>query len=297
MDSDNSEIGWKKNDPIDSNAVLHKVFEIIDNCESKGMDTGFVELDAILAGGLQNGEVIVVAGRPSMGKTAFAMNIIEHVSVDDHQPCAVFSLETKATTLMERILGSRAEIAFYKMRKGLLLSHEFAHLANTIASLAKAQIWIDDSPGLTINELCLRAKKLKKEHDIKLLVIDYIQLMVSPVPRDNREEELADISRNIKALARELDIPIVCLSQLNRASDGSNGLRPRICDLRGSGAIEEDADVVILLHRDDGYRSHEPRYEPDHLANVTLIKQRNGSTGEIVLAFYEQCMRFKNIGK
>jgi len=273
--------------------VLHEVFEMIDSGGKRGIETGFFELDDML-NGLQSGEMIIVAARPSMGKTAFAMNIVEHVAADNRLPCAVFSLEMSKQQLAQRMLCSRGNIDAHKLRKGLLQSHEFAHLANVVGELAKAQIWVDDSPGLTVLELRAKARRLKLQHDIKLLMIDYMQLMDNPGP-DSRQQQISEISRGIKAVARELNIPVVCLSQLNRASEGRDGHRPRMSDLRESGSIEQDADVITLLHREDYYRMSEPDFQPDNIAEIIIAKQRNGPTGTVKLTFLNKATRFENL--
>ena len=273
--------------------VLHEVFEMIDSGGKRGIETGFFELDDML-NGLQNGEMIIVAARPSMGKTAFAMNIVEHVAADNRLPCAVFSLEMSKQQLAQRMLCSRGNIDAHKLRKGLLQSHEFAHLANVVGELAKAQIWVDDSPGLTVLELRAKARRLKLQHDIKLLMIDYMQLMDNPGP-DSRQQQISEISRGIKAVARELNIPVVCLSQLNRASEGRDGHRPRMSDLRESGSIEQDADVIMLLHREDYYRMSDPDFQPDNIAEIIIAKQRNGPTGTVKLTFLNKATRFENL--
>jgi replicative DNA helicase len=273
--------------------VLHEVFEMIENRGQRGIETGFFELDDMM-NGLQNGEMVIVAARPSMGKTAFAMNIIEHVSADSLLPCAVFSLEMSKQQLAQRMLCSRGQIDAHKLSKGMLQSHEYAHLANVVGELAKAPIWVDDSPGLTILDLRAKARRLKMQHDIKLIMIDYMQLMDNPGV-ESRQQQISEISRGIKAVARELNVPVICLSQLNRASEGRDGHRPRMSDLRESGSIEQDADVVMLLHREDYYRMSEPDFVPDNIAEVIIAKQRNGPTGTVKLTFINKTTRFENL--
>src|SRR5688572_25434134 len=273
--------------------VLHEVFEMIENRGQRGVETGFFELDDML-NGLQNGEMIIIAARPSMGKTAIAMNMIEHIAADNRLPCAVFSLEMSKQQLAQRMLCSRGEIDAHKLRKGLLQSHEYAHLANVVGELAKAPIWVDDSPGLTILDLRAKARRLKLQHDIKCVMIDYMQLMDNPGP-ENRQQQISEISRGIKAVARELNVPVICLSQLNRASEGRDGHRPRMSDLRESGSIEQDADVVMLLHREDYYRMSEPDFTPDNIAEMIIAKQRNGPTGTVKLTFLNKTTRFENL--
>ncbi len=272
--------------------VLHEVFEMIENRGQRGIDSGFFELDDMM-NGLQNGEMIIVAARPSMGKTAFAMNVMEHMAADNRLPCAIFSLEMSKQQLAQRMLCSRGQIDAHKLRKGLLQSHEYAHLANVVGELAKAPMWVDDSAGLTIMELRAKARRLKLQHDVKCIMIDYMQLMDNPGV-ESRQQQISEISRGIKAVARELNIPVICLSQLNRASEGRDGHRPRMSDLRESGSIEQDADVIMLLHREDYYRMSEPDFQPDNIAEVIIAKQRNGPTGTVKLTFMSKTTRFEN---
>ena len=273
--------------------VLHEVFEMIENRGQRGIESGFLELDDMM-NGLQNGEMVIVAARPSMGKTAFAMNIIEHIAADERLPCAVFSLEMSKQQLAQRMLCSRGEIDAHKLRKGLLQSHEYAHLANVVGELAKAPIWVDDSPGLTPLDLRAKARRLKLQHDIRCIMVDYMQLMDNPGP-ESRQQQISEISRGIKAVARELNVPVIALSQLNRASEGRDGHRPRMSDLRESGSIEQDADVIMLLHREDYYRMSEPDFQPDNIAEIIIAKQRNGPTGTAKLTFDNKTTRFRNL--
>jgi replicative DNA helicase len=273
--------------------VLHEVFEMIEDRGQRGLASGFHELDDML-NGLQRGEMIIVAGRPSMGKTAFAMNIVEHVAADQRLPCAIFSLEMSKQQLAQRMLCSRGQIDAHKLRKGMLNSQEYTKLATVVGELAKAPIWVDDSACLTPLELRAKARRLKHQHDIKCIMIDYMQLIDNPGP-DNRQQQITEISRAVKSVARELNIPVVCLSQLNRAPEGRDGHRPRMSDLRESGSIEQDADVVMLLHREDYYRMNEPDFQPENTADVIVAKQRNGPTGTLKLAFASRTTRFENL--
>jgi replicative DNA helicase len=273
--------------------VAMEVYEMLEDKGRRGIESSFYELDDML-NGLQNGEMIIVAARPSMGKTAFAMNIIEHVAADSKLPCAVFSLEMSKQQLAQRLMCSRAQIDAQKVRKGLLGAQEYQLLAQTVSELAKAPIWVDDSPGLTILELRAKARRLKLQHDIKLIMIDYMQLMDNPGP-ESRQQQISEISRGIKAVARELNVPVVALSQLNRQSEGRDGHRPRMSDLRESGSIEQDADVIMLLHREDYYRMQEPDFMPDNIAEVIIAKQRNGPTGTVKLTFDNKTTSFKNL--
>src|SRR5205085_1082941 len=273
--------------------VAMEVYEMLEEKGRRGIETSFFELDDML-NGLQAGEMVIVAARPSMGKTAFAMNIIEHVAADSLLPCAVFSLEMSKQQLAQRMLCSRGQIDAHKLRKGMLQAHEYAHLANVVGELAKAPIWVDDSPGLTPLDLRAKARRLKLQHDVKCLMIDYMQLMDNPGP-ESRQQQISEISRGIKAVARELNVPVIALSQLNRASEGRDGHRPRMSDLRESGSIEQDADVIMLLHREDYYRMSEPDFQPDNIAEVIIAKQRNGPTGTVKLTFLSKTTRFENL--
>ncbi len=273
--------------------VMHEVFETIESRGQRGLETGFYELDDMM-NGLQNGEMVIVAARPSMGKTAFAMNLIEHISADSRQPTAVFSLEMSKQQLAQRMLCSRGAIDAHKLRKGMLQAHEYAHLANVVGELAKAPIWVDDSPGLTPLELRAKARRLKLQHDVKCVMIDYMQLMDNPGV-ESRQQQISEISRGIKAVARELNVPVIALSQLNRGSENRDGHRPRMSDLRESGSIEQDADVVMLLHREDYYKMSEPDFQPDNIAEIIIAKQRNGPTGTVKLTFLNKATRFENL--
>jgi replicative DNA helicase len=289
------EIAQKKigNAMVPLEEVLHEVFEMIENRGQRGIETGFFELDDMM-NGLQNGEMVIIAARPSMGKTAFAMNVIEHIAADSILPCAVFSLEMSKQQLAQRMLCSRGQIDAHKLRKGMLQAHEYAHLANVVGELAKAQIWVDDSPGLTILDLRAKARRLKLQHDVKCIMIDYMQLMDNPGV-ESRQQQISEISRGIKSVARELNIPVLALSQLNRQSEGRDGHRPRMSDLRESGSIEQDADVIMLLHREDYYRMAEPDFTPDNIAEIIIAKQRNGPTGTVKLTFLNKTTRFENL--
>jgi replicative DNA helicase len=273
--------------------VLDEVFLAIENKDRRGVETGYFDLDEML-NGLQAGEMIVVAARPSMGKTALAMNLVEYIAADTNRPCAVFSLEMSKQQLAQRMLCSRGAIDAHKLRRGMLQAQEYQKLATVVGELSKAPIWVDDSASLKPIELRAKARRLKRQHDIQCIMIDYIQLMDNPGP-ENRQQQISEISRSIKAVARELNVPVIALSQLNRASEGRDGHRPRMSDLRESGSIEQDADVVILLHREDYYKMSEPDFQPDNIAELIIAKQRNGPTGTVKLAFMSRTTRFENM--
>src|SRR5688572_4024147 len=226
--------------------------------------------------------------------TAFAMNIVEAVAANHRLPAAIFSLEMSKQQLAQRMLCSRAGVDAQKVRKGLLNAQEHQKLAAVVVELSKAPIWVDDSAGLTILELRAKARRLKLQHDIKLIMIDYMQLMDHP-GAESRQQAISEISRGIKAVARELDIPVIALSQLNRQAEGRDGHRPRMSDLRESGSIEQDADVIMLLHREDYYRMAEPDFAPDNIAEVIIAKQRNGPTGSVKLTFDNRTTTFRNL--
>ena len=259
-----------------------------------GLPTGYYQLDEWTCG-LQNGEVIVVAGRPSMGKTSLALNIAEHVGLIEKIPVGIFSLEMGRQQLAERFLCSVSQIDSQKVRKGLLADEDYKALADACAELSEAPIFIDDTSTLTPLELRAKARRLKSMHDIRCIIVDYLQLMNIGTSRvESRQQEITEISRYVKALARELNIPVVVLSQLNRAPEGREDHRPRMSDLRESGAIEQDADVVILLHREDYYHHSDKDYEPDSRAELIIAKQRNGPTATVELVFRERIARFEN---
>ena len=274
--------------------ILHQTFELIDQRTGShvyGLATGFEELDD-LSGGLQNSEMIVVAARPSMGKTALGLNIAEYVGADCNKTVVIFSLEMAAQQLVERMLCGRAHLDNQKLRKSMLSDQEYQTMHVAADELSNSRIFIDDSSGLTPLELRAKARRLKLKHDVQLIVIDYLQLMHISNP-ESRLMEVTTISRHLKALARELKIPVVVMSQLNRSPEGREGHRPRMSDLRESGAIEQDADVVMLLHREDYYHN-EPGYDKSNIAEVIIAKQRNGPTGNIQLVWQAQWTRFLN---
>ncbi len=277
--------------------LVTRAYELIEKRDGKyvtGLATGYHELDDKTCG-LQHGEMIIIAGRPSMGKTSLALNIAEHIGAVEKTPVAVFSLEMGQQQLAERFLCSGSAVDAQAIRKGMLTTEDYEKLVEACGALSEAPIYIDDTSTLTPLELRSKARRLKSQHDIRCVIVDYLQLMHLGSARiESRQQEIATISRYIKALARELNIPVVVLSQLNRAPEGREGHRPRMSDLRESGSIEQDADVVILLHREDYYRKSEPDFEPDNRAELIIAKQRNGPTGVVNLIFRERFTRFEN---
>ena len=261
-----------------------------------GISTGFAELDR-MTNGLHESEMIVIAGRPSMGKTALAMNIAEHVAINEKLPVAVFSLEMSSQQLVQRLLCSRARVNLQKVRDGFLAERDFPSLTAAASKLAEAQIFIDDTAGLSILELRAKARRLKAQKDIKLLVVDYLQLLRSTTRRaqDNRQLEISEISAGLKGIAKELKIPVIVLAQLNRQPEARTGGKPRLSDLRESGSIEQDADLVGLLVRPEIYEEDEDaRAEKAGEAELIIAKQRNGPVGEIALTFLKEFTRFED---
>lgn len=258
-----------------------------------GLETGYYELDEMTSG-LQNSEMVIIAARPSMGKTALALNIAEHIAVDLKQPVAVFSLEMSRQQLAQRLLCSRSGVDAHKLRRNMLSPDDFNALQKTIGNLADAPLFIDDSPGLTPLRMRAKARRLASRHGVKAVVVDYMQLMTHPGV-ESRQQEVSAISREIKALARELDVPVICLSQLNRSPEAREGHKPRMSDLRESGSIEQDADVVMMLHREDYYHRGEEDYPESNIAELIITKQRNGPTGTVKLQFHGATTRFNNL--
>jgi replicative DNA helicase len=259
--------------------------------EMIGIGTGFLELDQITSG-LQPSDLIIVAGRPSSGKTTIAMNMVESISIKDSKPVAVFSMEMPDDSLSMRMMASLGRIDLHKIRTGNLDADEWPRLASAINLLAEAKLFIDDTPALTTAEVRLRARRLTREHgQLGLIVIDYLQLMQSPASGNNRVQQISDISRGLKALAKELNVPVIALSQLNRNLEQRPNKRPMMSDLRESGAIEQDADLIVFLYRDEVYNSDSP---DKGIAEVIVGKHRNGPLGTVRLEFHGTHARFAN---
>src|SRR5213596_1967826 len=258
-----------------------------------GVPTGFADLDALTAG-LQPSDLIVVAGRPSMGKTALCLNIAEHAALRADVGVAIFSLEMSKEQLALRMLCSESRVDLKRVRTGHLSDREFPKLAMAAGRLADAPIFIDDTPALSVLELRAKARRLKRDPSTKLglIIVDYLQLMRSTEGKDNREQEISEISRSLKALAKELRVPVLALSQLNRQVESRNPPIPRLADLRESGAIEQDADVICFLYREDYYNPEDT--EKQGVAEVHVAKQRNGPIGKIELTFLKEYTRFEN---
>jgi replicative DNA helicase len=255
-----------------------------------GVATGFKDFDE-LTSGLQNSDLIIIAGRPSMGKTSFAMNIAEHVVIKLHRAVAVFSMEMSAEQLGIRLIASVARVNQQKVRTGNLEDEDWARVTQAISTLQEAQLFIDDTPALNPLELRSRARRLARENDLGAIIIDYIQLMQGSGRDENRTTEVSEISRNLKALAKELNIPVIALSQLNRSVESRSDKRPMMSDLRESGSIEQDADVIVFIYRDEVY--HEDSMDKG-IAEIIISKQRNGPIGTVKLAFLGHLTKFEN---
>jgi replicative DNA helicase len=286
--------------------LVTKAIGTIENFFSRkgtltGLATGYADLDR-MTDGLHGQEMIVIAARPSMGKTSLAMNIVEHVVLELKLPVAVFSLEMGAEALILRMMCSIARVNLRSIREGFMSESDFPKLTSAAGKLANSKLFIDDSAGLSILQLRARARRLHQQHDIKLFVVDYLQLLHSTARRsqENRQQEISDISSGIKALAKELKVPVLVLSQLNREMERDKNRKPRLSDLRESGAIEQDADLVGLLYKpnagddEDGAQAEEADGLP---VNLLIAKQRNGPTGDINLTFLKNYTRFESAAK
>ncbi len=257
-----------------------------------GVPAGFADLDN-LTSGFQPGELVVIAARPSMGKTAFVLNIATHAAVEGHGT-AIFSLEMSKEALVQRMLTAEARVDSQLVRRGMLRDFDFTKLARAAGVLQSCPVWIDDTPALTLLEMRSKARRLRAESDVRMIIVDYLQLMRSPEYAENRVQEISDISRSLKGLAKELEIPVLALSQLSRASEQRGGERkPILSDLRDSGAIEQDADLVIFIHRPEYYDREDESKRG--LAEIMLEKHRNGPTGLIHLHFNREYTRFDSL--
>jgi replicative DNA helicase len=261
--------------------------------EITGIPTGFTELDRMTAG-MQPSDLVIVAGRPSMGKTTLAMNLAEHAALKHEVPVAVFSMEMSALALVMRLFSSLGQIEQQRLKTGSLEEMDWPKLTSAMNLLQKSKIFIDDTPALSPSEIRARARRLKREHDIGLIVIDYLQLMQVPDTRENRATEIAEISRSLKALAKELNVPVIALSQLNRALEQRPNKRPVMADLRESGSIEQDADLIIFIYRDEVYNKETAEKGK---AEIIIGKHRNGETGTVFLSFQGQWLRFTNLAR
>lgn len=278
--------------------IVRDSFKAIEQLYEKkelitGVPTGYRDLDRITAG-LQKSELIVIAGRPSMGKTALALNIVEHAAIEAGIVCAVFSLEMSKEQLVQRMLCSRAEVDASKLRGGFLAESDWPKLTRAAGLLSEASIFIDDSPALNVLEVRAKARRLQREHGLGLIVVDYLQLMRAIGRTESREREISEISRSLKALAKEIVVPVIALSQLNRGVEARQDKRPQLADLRESGAIEQDADVIAFIYRDEMYH---PDSADAGKAEIIIGKQRNGPTGRVMLTFRNHITRFDDLAQ
>jgi replicative DNA helicase len=282
-------------DTVTLHDAIHEAWRRLDqrkqrgDHEFSGIATGYLDLDNLTAG-FQNSELIILAARPSVGKTAFALNIARHVVVEEGLPVLFVSLEQARVELAERLLCCQAQVDSHRLRRGHLSSDDETKIMEAGSVLSESKLFIDDTPGQSMLRIAANARRLKKRHDIRLVMIDYLQLIDPDDRRESRQEQVAGISRRLKFLARELKVPVVALAQVNRSSEDRQDHRPRLSDLRESGAIEQDADTVMMLHRPD---YHEPG-QHEGLVEVIIAKQRNGPTGEVSLMYVKQFMRFEN---
>ena len=260
-----------------------------------GVPTGFEKIDDKTSG-FQKSDLIIIAGRPSMGKTAFALNIAQYAALEAGIPVAVFSLEMSKEQLALRMLSSESRVDSQRIRRGFLGEADWPKLINAAGKLSEAPIYIDDTPAITVLEMKAKARRLKSEVDLGLIILDYLQLMRSGGYKESREQEISEISRSLKTLAKELRVPVIALSQLNRQVENRSDKRPQMADLRDSGAIEQDADLIAFIYRDEVYNKSEENIEKG-FAEIIIGKQRNGPTGMVKLLFQEQFTRFENLAR
>jgi len=275
----------------DSFKTIEKLFERKDLIT--GVPTGFDKIDDITSG-LQNSDLIIIAGRPSMGKTAFALNIAQYTAIRLQIPVAIFSLEMAKEQLALRMLASEAKVDSQRLRKGFLGEMDWPKLTTAAGNLSEAPIFIDDTPAITVLEMKAKARRLKAETGLGLIILDYLQLMRSGGYKESREQEISEISRSLKALAKELRVPVIALSQLNRKVEDRTNRRPQMADLRESGAIEQDADLIAFIYRDEVYNKES---NEKGIAEIIIGKQRNGPIGTIKLAFLEKYTSFENLAR
>ena len=286
-----------RNDFTAVNKAMAEAFDVLQTRYSSGggitgLPTGYVEFDEMTAG-LQPTDLIILAARPAMGKTTLALNIAEYAAMKTRQPVAVFSMEMSSSQLALRLISSVGRVNAGRLRTGQLEDEDWSRISSAIRLLKETKIFIDDTPALSPDALRAKARRLKREHGLGMIMIDYLQLMAVPGNSENRATEISEISRSLKALAKELNVPVIALSQLNRSLEQRADKRPVMADLRESGAIEQDADVIVFIYRDDYYNKEN---SPDKgLAEVIIGKQRNGPTGSVKLRFFGEFTRFDNL--
>ncbi len=279
-------------------AIINEAFDRIEELYHRdehvtGVPSGFVDLDLITAG-FQPSDFVVVAARPGMGKTSLCLNIAQYVGTKKNVPVAIFSLEMSKDQIAQRMLCSEARIDAAKVRKGFIAEREWPELARAAGRLAEANIFIDDTPSISVLELRAKSRRLKAEKDLGLVIVDYLQLMRGYGRPENRQQEISEISRSLKAMARELNVPVIAVSQLSRAVEQRTPKRPQLSDLRESGAIEQDADLVLLIYREDYYN---PNSSKKGIAEIIVAKQRNGPIGTVDLMFQKDYARFENLAR
>ena len=275
--------------------LLEKTFHVLENQSGElvtGLGTPYQKLNE-LTSGFQRGDMVVIAARPSMGKTSLLLNLAEYAAVEDRKAVAFFSLEMSKEQLALRLLASHARFDLRRMRRGMIDAEDWTHLQTAAGDLYHAPLLIDDTALLTILQLRAKARRLKAAHDIQAVFVDYLQLMTYTGPASSRWEQMTEISRGIKALARELEVPVIVAAQLNRGPEDRPTHRPRMSDLRESGSIEQDADVVALLHNEDYYHRGEADYVPKDITELIVAKQRNGPTDNVYLRFLASFTRFE----
>ncbi len=278
--------------------ILHATFERIDELHRekgklRGLPTGYVDLDNHL-GGLQKSDLIILAARPSMGKTSLALDIMRHIAVNARVPVGIFSLEMSKDQLVDRLLSSQSDVNLWKIRTGHLNDDDFEQIGQAMGELSEAPIYIDDAAGSNIMEVRTKARRLQSEHGVGLIVVDYLQLMEGR-STENRVQEVSEISRSLKLLARELNIPVLALSQLSRGVENRPDKVPQLADLRESGSIEQDADVVMFIYREEMYKGKDSRRP--HIAEIHIKKHRNGPVGQVDLFFEAEKASFRNLDK
>lgn len=280
-----------------SNLALEKYAALIANKSMvTGVASGFMELDKLTAG-FHPGELIIIAARPSMGKTALTLNIASHIGVEDKDPVAFFSLEMGAEQLFSRLIGAFAEIDLSSLRSGFVKAEDYQHLVQAAGFLAEAPIYIDETPGLSIGDLRNKARRLVHQHGVKIIMVDYLQLMSSSTRFENKAVEVGEISKGLKSIARELSIPVIALSQLNRGVESRVDKKPMMSDLRESGAIEQDADVIAFLYREEYYLRDKTPQDKQNVAEIIIAKNRNGPTGQAYLRFDNKYTKFTNLSR
>jgi len=290
------ESGLRK-EPVHIRSYITSILEAAEAMRGErmitGIETGYYKLDE-LTSGFQKGDFVVVAGRPSMGKTAFVLNVASYAAIENSVPVAIFSLEMSGEALVQRLLCSEAKVSLRNLRRGMLKNEDWVNLATAAGNLDKAPVFIDDSATLSIYELKAKARRLKAESDIQMLIVDYLQLLEGPKTfrATSRTQEISEISRALKGLAKELNVPLLVVSQLSRMPEHRQDRRPVLADLRESGAIEQDADVVIFIYREEVYNRET---EKKGIAEVNVAKQRNGPTGIVELGFYGDYTTFANV--